>query len=96
MSVSTVISRIGKEAEIVVEHADESTGKNTKFASAHDLRRSCGERLRNAGVPPPLLIARVMRHSSWETTRKHNAPGNVQMHTEALNKILRTNDDFEN
>jgi len=85
--VAKVISRIGKEAEIIVEEADERTGKNIKYASAHDLRRSCGERLRNAGVPP-LVICRVMRHSSWETTRKHYAPGNVQNDTAVLKRIL--------
>jgi integrase len=73
---SKVIVRIGKEAGIVVQEADERTGRPTKYASAHDLRRSCGDRLRNAGVPP-LIICRVMRHSSWETTRKHYAPGDI-------------------
>ena len=61
--VSRVVSRIGREAGIIVAEADEHTGRPVKFASAHDLRRSCGERLRNAGVPP-LVICRVMRHSS--------------------------------
>ena len=75
--VGKIVSRIGKEAGIVVEEADERTEQSAKYASAHDLRRSCGERLRNAGVPP-LVICRVMRHSSWETTRKHYAPGDVQ------------------
>ena len=75
--VGKVISRIGKSAGIVVESADERTGRPTKFATAHDLRRSCSERLREAGVPP-LVICRVMRHASWETTRKHYAPGDVQ------------------
>jgi integrase len=75
--VARIISRIGKAAGIVVEEADAKTGRPEKYASAHDLRRSCGERLRNSGVPP-LLICRVMRHSSWETTRRHYAPGDVQ------------------
>ncbi|QDU09796.1 site-specific integrase [Gimesia aquarii] len=85
--VAKVIGRIGKEAQIIVEEADKKTGRDVKFASAHDLRRSCGERLRNAGVPP-LVICRVMRHSSWETTRKHYAPGNVQKDTEVLKRII--------
>ncbi len=85
--VGKVISRIGKAANIVVEEGDEKTGRSIKYASAHDLRRSCGERLRNANVPP-LIICRVMRHSSWETTRKHYAPGDVQQAAETLTKLL--------
>ncbi len=86
--VSRVIGLIGKKADIIVEHEDERTGRPTKYASAHDLRRSCGERLRNAGVPP-LVICRVMRHSSWETTRKHYAPGDIQQDAEVLRSMLR-------
>ena len=67
----------------MVQEADERTGRPTKYATAHDLRRSCGERLRNAGVPP-LVICRVMRHASWETTRKHYAPGDIQRDAEVL------------
>lgn len=85
--VGKVIARMGKEAGIEVEPADPKTGRPIKYASAHDLRRSCGERLRNAGVPP-LVICRVMRHSSWETTRKHYAPGDVQCDAEVLTKAL--------
>ena len=87
--VRKVISQIGKAAKIVVEQADEKTGRVEKFASAHDLRRSCGEQLREAGVPP-LVISRVMRHSSWETTQRHYAPGNVQSDAEVLSQILAT------
>lgn len=85
--VGKVISRIGEAAKIVVEQADEQTGRPVKYATAHDLRRSCGERLRDAGVPP-LVICRVMRHSSWETTRKHYAPGNIQRDAEVLRDLL--------
>ncbi len=85
--VGRVISRIGEKAGIVVQEADEKTGRPTKYATAHDLRRSCGERLRNAGVPP-LVICRVMRHASWETTRKHYAPGDIQRDAEVLRAHL--------
>lgn len=78
-----------KEAKIEVESADARTGRLAKYASAHDLRRSCGERLRNVGVPP-LVICRVMRHSSSETTRKHYAPGDVQKDAKVLSSCLRT------
>lgn len=86
--VGKIISRIGKKADVVVEPADIRTGRPTKYASAHDLRRSCGDRLRNAGIPP-LVICRVMRHASWETTRKHYAPGDIQSDAEILHRILR-------
>jgi hypothetical protein len=29
-----------------------------------------------------------MRHSSWETTRKHYAPGNIQNDAEVLRSVL--------
>lgn len=86
--VGKVISRIGKAANIVVEEANEKTGSPKKYASAHDLRRACGQRLREAGVPP-LVISRVMRHSSWETTQRHYAPGNVQSDANILSEILK-------
>ena len=85
--VGKVVSRIGKEADIVVEQADQRTGRPVKYASAHDLRRSCGERLRNAGAPP-LVISRVTRHESWETTRTHYAPGDVQHDAMVLRTTL--------
>ena len=85
--VGRVVSRIGEAAGIVVEQADERTGRPIKYATAHDLRRSCGERLREAGVPP-LVICRVMRHASWETTRKYYAPGDVQQDAAVLRAVL--------
>ena len=87
--VAKVISRIGAKAKVLVESGDETKGRSEKYASAHDLRRSCGERLRNAGVPP-LVICRVLRHSSWETTRKHYAPGNVQSDSASIRRLLAT------
>lgn len=86
--VGRVVARIGKAAGIIVQPADERTGRPTKYATAHDLRRSCGERLRNAGVPP-LVICRVMRHASWDTTRKFYAPGDVQRDAEVLRSTLQ-------
>ncbi|TWT60841.1 tyrosine-type recombinase/integrase [Rubinisphaera italica] len=87
--VGRVISKIGKESGIVVAKEDDSKGKVEKYVSAHDLRRSCGEKLRNMGVPP-LIISRVMRHSSWETTQKHYAPGNTQSDADLLHKIVNS------
>src|SRR5690242_5564287 len=70
-----VISRIGKEAGIVVN--PESNDNSAKFASAHDLRRSCADRMAAAGVPERDITA-FMRHASELTTRRHYTPGNVQ------------------
>ena len=71
--VGKVITRIGKAAGIIVQPAK---GTNpAKHASAHDLRRSCAERLVAAGVPER-EVARVLRHASVETTRKHYVAGN--------------------
>jgi len=86
--VGKVISKIGKAAGIVVSEADKKSGRPEKYASAHDLRRSFSQRLRNADVPA-LVISRIMRHSSWETTQKHYAPGNVQNDATTLNRILQ-------
>ncbi len=35
-----------------------------------------------------LSLPTVMRHSSWETTRKHYAPGNVQSDAQVLQSVL--------
>lgn len=85
--VGKVIARIGHKAEVVVEPGNEATSRKPKYASAHDLRRSCGDRLRNAGVPP-LIICRILRHSSWETTRRHYAPGDIQADAKTIASIL--------
>jgi integrase len=67
--VGRIITAIGKAAGIVVN----GEGKS---ASAHDLRRSFGQRLADAGIPPRDLQS-IMRHSRLETTQryylKHNA-----------------------
>jgi integrase len=85
--VGKVISRIGKRAGVIVHPGDETIGRPTKHASAHDLRRSCAERLLDAEVPPT-VIARVLRHASWETTRRHYAPGDVQKDAAKLRHLL--------
>jgi integrase len=82
---SKVIVRIGKKAGVIVLPAkgDESP----KYASAHDLRRSCADRLVAAGVSER-DVAAVMRHASVETTRRHYAPGNVQRTAGAIRRRL--------
>jgi integrase len=67
--VSRLIAEIGMQAKVVVRQPDDSIGRRTKFASAHDLRRSCAERLINAGVSAETLMV-VMRHKDFATTRR--------------------------
>lgn len=67
--VSRVIAEIGRVAGVIVRQADEATGRRVKYASAHDLRRSCAERLINAGVSAETLMV-IMRHKDFATTRK--------------------------
>jgi integrase len=90
--IGKVISRIGKKAGIEVKPEVKETGAPTKFVSAHDLRRSFGQRLLEAGVPP-LVISRVLRHSSWETTKAFYVPGNVQKDAEVLRRHLEKVED---
>lgn len=89
--IGKVVSRIGKKSGIVTKPEVEETGAPAKYVSAHDLRRSFGQRLLEAGVPP-LVISRVLRHSSWETTRAFYVPGNVQKDAEVLRNTLMSND----
>jgi integrase len=83
--VGKMLTRIGTRAGIVVQPAKGETP--AKYASAHDLRRSCAERLLDAGVPMP-EVRRIMRHASEETTRRYYAPGTVQKSAQVIRKVL--------
>ena len=87
--VGKVISRIGKKAGVVVLPADPAKEAKAKFASAHDLRRSCAQRLDDAGVPEDDIM-RVMRHRQRETLRRHYAPGTVQKSARRIREYLGT------
>ena len=65
-----IIAKIGKEARIVVQRADERTGQRERFASAHDLRRGCAQRLINAGISAESLKV-IFRHRNFATTEKY-------------------------
>ena len=67
--VSGVISAIGEKAGVIVRQKDERTGTREKFASAHDIRRGCAQRLINAGVSAETLKT-IMRHADFATTEK--------------------------
>lgn len=75
--VSQVVAAIGKKAGVVVDT------KRNKFASAHDLRRSFGERWASRVMPPTLM--ELMRHESIETTLKFYVGRNA----ERTSKLLR-------
>lgn len=61
--VSRVISAIGKKAKVVVNKAD------GKYASAHDFRRAFGTRW--AKKVMPMVLQKLMRHDSIETTMRY-------------------------
>jgi len=67
--VGRVIAQIGEEAKIIVRQPNPEIGRRIKYASAHDLRRSCAERLINLGVSAETLMV-IMRHKDFGTTRK--------------------------
>jgi integrase len=71
--VGKIVSKIGRRAGVVVKDSDD-TGRR-KFASAHDLRRSFGDRWSIRVMPA--VLQRMMRHASIETTMRyyvgHNA-----------------------
>ncbi|MCC6124053.1 MAG: site-specific integrase [Pirellulales bacterium] len=71
--VSRIIAQIGETARVVVRQPDDATGRRIKYASAHDLRRSCAERLINAGVSAETLMV-IIRHRDFATTRRFYGP----------------------
>lgn len=87
--VGKVITRIGTKAGIVVHAGSKQTGRKPKFASAHDLRRGCAQRLVDSGVPER-LVQRIMRHQSIETTKRHYVTGNIQQEAKELRMYLGT------
>jgi integrase len=68
--VSRIISLVGAKANIVVQQADEETGRRLKYASAHDLRRGCAQRLINAGISAETLKI-ILRHKDFNTTERY-------------------------
>jgi integrase len=68
------ISEIGKKAGVRVQVHPE-TGK-VKYASAHDLRRTFGERW--AALIMPAHLQQLMRHESIETTLRYYVGANAE------------------
>jgi len=84
--VGRVIALIGKAANIVVQEADDDSRKRLKFASAHDIRRGCAQRLINQGVSAETLKL-ILRHSDFATTEKFY--GAVKSAQAAANEIRK-------
>ena len=72
--VSEKVAMIGKAAGVKVA-TDPKTGK-VKYASAHDLRRSFGERWAARIMPPDLML--LMRHETIDTTMRYYVGRNAQ------------------
>lgn len=85
--VGEVVSDIGTTAAIKV-HTDPRTGK-IKYASAHDLRRSFGERWAPRVMPQVLM--QLMRHESIETTLKFYVGRNAETTAAALYAAVEGN-----
>ena len=81
--VSKVISKIGKEAKIKVGASKRT--KKPKYASAHDLRRSFGDRW--ARLVMPQTLRELMRHASIETTLRYYVGFNAEKTADILWEI---------
>ena len=68
--VGRITAIIGKEAGIIVQQPDHRTYQKVKYASAHDLRRGCAQRLINVGVSAETLKV-IMRHRDFATTERY-------------------------
>ena len=68
--VGKIISDIGEKAGIVVRRVTKNGKICTKYASAHDLRRGCAQRLINAGISAETLKV-IMRHRQFSTTERY-------------------------
>src|SRR5262249_20871498 len=77
--VSRIISDIGEKAGVKV---NTDAGGNVKYASAHDLRRSFGERW--ASRVMPAVLQQLMRHETIETTMKYYVGKNAESTADVL------------
>jgi integrase len=68
-----VFSAVGESARIIVHTAK---GGQQKHASAHDLRRSFGDRW--SRIVRPITLMELMRHASLETTMAYYVEDNVK------------------
>jgi integrase len=76
--VTRVLSRFSRAAGVKVD----DTGGKVKYASAHDLRRSFGERW--AARVMPHILQQLMRHASITTTMEFYVGRNAETTVDAL------------
>jgi len=79
-AVSKIVSDIGKAAGVKV-YTNPRTGK-VKFASAHDLRRSFGERW--SAWLTTVELMEMMRHENIETTLRYYVGANAQRTAQSI------------
>lgn len=84
---SAWISQLGKRANIRVSETPTRTPGiiDVKYASAHDLRRSFGERW--ALIVEPNLLMEMMRHSTFETTKKFYLTRNARDYSQRIKQL---------
>lgn len=80
LHVSKTLCRVGQKAGVKV-HTDPKTAK-VKYGSAHDLRRSFGERWASRVMPQ--VLQELMRHESIETTLRYYVGRNAQNTAETI------------
>ena len=81
VQVGRTVAAIGRKANVAVNEGG-------KPATAHDLRRSFGQRMADAGVPVRLL-QKMMRHASFTTTELFYLRDRVQDQARVLGEKLR-------
>jgi integrase len=70
-----IVSKIGRKAGVIVR-TDPADPTRKKYASAHDLRRSFGDRW--APRVMPAVLKELMRHESIETTLRYYVGTNAE------------------
>jgi integrase len=81
-SVSHLISEMGAKAKIVVEAG--KTPEDARFATAHDLRRTFAQRWASRVMPP--ILQHLMRHASFDTTKKFYVGSSADAATNAIHE----------
>ena len=79
-AVSEIVSEIGEAAGVKV-HTHPITSE-VKYASAHDLRRTFGDRWAARVMPPQLM--ELMRHQNIETTLRYYVGVNAQENAQRI------------
>jgi integrase len=85
--VERIITTVGKLAAVKVAERPKGETLAVKFASAHDLRRSFGDRWASRVMPQVLM--ELMRHESIETTLRYYVGRNAQQTASVLYEAAR-------